>query len=177
MRDLLRNGYKSMKRPSGHDISENFSRDNGAAIPPNLIALANTESNSEYLRYCKKHGLKPHPARFPAGLPEFFVRMLTDADDLVYDPFGGSCVTGEVCERLQRNWVCSELSENYLKAAIGRFITPPAPVQSTIYPTLNPDHEDYHYKIFMPGLMWNGHHAEPLATDGGKNGRRKAKAK
>src|SRR5207245_4513363 len=33
-------------RPSGHDISENFSRDNGAAIPPNLIAIPNTESNS-----------------------------------------------------------------------------------------------------------------------------------
>ena len=33
-------------RPSGHDISDKFSSNNGAAIPPNLIAIANTESNS-----------------------------------------------------------------------------------------------------------------------------------
>lgn len=38
---------------------------NGAAIPPNLIALAHTESNSAHIRYCTERGLKPHPARFP----------------------------------------------------------------------------------------------------------------
>ena len=45
MRELLAKGYKAKLRPSGHDISEKFSIDNGAAIPPNLIAIANTESN------------------------------------------------------------------------------------------------------------------------------------
>jgi site-specific DNA-methyltransferase (cytosine-N4-specific) len=93
MRGLLRDGYRPMRRPSGHDISAKFARDNGAAIPPNLIALANTESNSAYLRHCKEHGIAPHPARFPAGIPEYFVRMLTDPGDLVVDPFAGSCVT------------------------------------------------------------------------------------
>jgi site-specific DNA-methyltransferase (cytosine-N4-specific) len=71
MRELLEKGYKAKKRPSGHDISEKFSIDNGAAIPPNLIAAPNTESNSQYLRYCKDHNIKPHPARYPAELPEF----------------------------------------------------------------------------------------------------------
>lgn len=173
MRDLLKNGYKAMKRPSGHDISDKFSTDNGAAIPPNLIALANTESNSGYLRYCKEKGLKAHPARFPAGLPEFFVRMLTDPGDTVYDPFGGSCVTGEVCERLQRQWVCSELSEEYLLGAIGRFVKPAPITQSTMYSMANAEDNANHYKIPVPGLMWNGVHGEPLARDGGKNGKRK----
>src|SRR3989304_6871115 len=95
MRDLLKNGYKAKLRPSGHDISEKFSTDNKAAIPPNLIALANTESNSYYLRYCREHALSPHPARFPSEIPEYFIRMLTDPGDLVVDPFAGSCVTGE----------------------------------------------------------------------------------
>ncbi len=117
MRGLLKNGYRAKLRPSGHDISEKFSIDNGAAIPPNLIAIPHTESNSYYLRYCKEKGLEPHPARFPAELPEYFVRMLTDPGDLVVDPFGGSCVTGEVCERLDRGWVCSELVEDDLKGA------------------------------------------------------------
>ena len=46
--------------------------------------------------------LPVHPARFPADLPEYFVRMLTDPGDIVVDPFGGSCVTGEVCQRLRK---------------------------------------------------------------------------
>ena len=91
MKGLLKNGYKAKLRPSGHDISGKFAIDNGAAIPPNLIAIPNTESNSYYLRYCAEHGLSPHPARFPAALPEYFIRMLTDPGDLVVDPFGGSC--------------------------------------------------------------------------------------
>ena len=57
MRLLLRNGCKARKRPSGHDISTKFSRDNRAAIPPNLIAIAHTDSNSHYLRYCKDNGI------------------------------------------------------------------------------------------------------------------------
>ena len=99
MKDLLVNGYKPQMRPSGHDISNKFQNDNGGAIPPNLIAVAHTESNSAYIRYCAEKNLKPHPARFPSEIPEFFIRMLTDVDDLVVDPFAGSCVTGETAER------------------------------------------------------------------------------
>src|SRR5207248_9319922 len=77
MRDLLKNGYDAKLRPSGHDISTKFNKDNGAAIPPNLIAIAHTDSNSKYLRYCIANKIKPNPARFPSELPEFFIRMLT----------------------------------------------------------------------------------------------------
>ena len=35
MKVLLAKGYKPMLRPSGHDISDCFGTDNGAAIPPN----------------------------------------------------------------------------------------------------------------------------------------------
>ncbi|MBI3379095.1 MAG: site-specific DNA-methyltransferase [Nitrospirae bacterium] len=43
MKELLVKGYKPKMRPSGHDISNKFGTDNGAAIPPNLLALAHTE--------------------------------------------------------------------------------------------------------------------------------------
>jgi site-specific DNA-methyltransferase (cytosine-N4-specific) len=121
MKKLLTNGYKAKLRPSGHDISENFSKDNQGAIPPNLLTLANTDSNSTYLRECRQRGLKPHPARFPHGLPEFFIRFLTDAGDLVVDPFAGSNITGEVAERLGRHWLAFELVEEYLLASTFRF--------------------------------------------------------
>lgn len=121
MRYLIRRGYKAKKRPSGHDISEAFQRDNGGAIPPNLLEIANTESNSYYLRRCKELGIKPHPARYPEALVQFFLDFLTDKNDLVVDPFGGSNVTGSVCERSGRRWLTCELRADYLDGSLARF--------------------------------------------------------
>jgi len=159
MKGLLKNGYRPKLRPSGHDISKKFSIDNGAAIPPNLIAIPNTESNSYYLRYCADRNLPVHPARFPAALPEFFVRMLTDEGDFVIDPFAGSCVTGEVCERVKRKWTCVELVEDYLKGAIGRFQKIADGIKVT---------EETAYKAYHPAILWNSQEDEPLPTDGGQ---------
>lgn len=178
MKNLLNNGYTPGVRPSGHDISNRFQTDNGGAIPPNLLALANTESQSSYLRYCKSNNINPHPARFPAELPEFFVRMLTDKGDLVVDPFAGSCVTGEVCERLGREWICSELREDYLKGAKGRFIAPEPAAKDEAPPTSNgrratrttPDAADTssYYKLPRPGLLWDETTTGRLDPSGGK---------
>lgn len=126
MLDLLKNGYTAKLRPSGHDISDKFQRHNGGAVPPNLLAVANTESNGRYQDYCRENNLEIHPARFPAKLPEYFIRMLTNTGDRVLDPFAGSCVTGMVAENLRRKWVCVELSESYLRGAVGRFQGPAA---------------------------------------------------
>ena len=121
MKKLLQNGYRPKLRPSGHDISGKFLREHEGAIPPNLLRLANTDSNSTYLRECRRRGIKPHPARFPHGIPEFFIKFLTDPGDLVVDPFAGSNVTGEVAERLERHWLAFELIEEYLEASKFRF--------------------------------------------------------
>ncbi|AFY49466.1 DNA modification methylase [Nostoc sp. PCC 7524] len=121
MEKLLKNGYKAKIRPSGHDISDKFQKDNQGAIPPNLIELANTESNSAYLRRCKAAGIKPHPARFPQGFAEFFIKFLTDEGDLVLDPFAGSNTTGFVAETLQRRWISLEINEDYVLGSRYRF--------------------------------------------------------
>ena len=169
MRDLLKNGYRAKKRPSGHEISEKFSVDNGAAIPPNLIAIANTESNSYYLRYCSKKGIPPHPARFPAELPEFFIRMLTNPGDLVIDPFAGSCVTGEVAERLQRKWLCCEMVEDYLRGGLARFHRRRCDEQKTFFPRPNSNGKRVSYSLFHPAAIWDEFSDEPLAEDGGQS--------
>lgn len=168
MIELLEKGYKAKKRPSGHDISKSFSKNNGAAIPPNLIGIPNTESNSRYLRYCQEKGIKPHPARFPSELPEYFIRMLTDPGDLVIDPFAGSCVTGEVCERLGRRWVCGELVEDYLQAALGRFQqTRPLDCQNG-REKMDPTDPENYYRVARPDILWNGDNGVALPEDGGK---------
>lgn len=125
MKQLLKTGYKAQKRPSGHDISEKFQKDNQGAIPPNLLEIANTESNSAYLRSCKSAGIKTHPARFPQGFAEFFIKFLTDEDDMVLDPFAGSNTTGFVAETLQRRWISFEINEDYVVGSRYRFSQPP----------------------------------------------------
>ncbi len=165
MKELLVKGYKPKMRPSGHDISNKFGTDNGAAIPPNLLALAHTESNSLYIRYCRDHEIKPHPARFPVDLPEYFIRMLTDAQDLVVDPFAGSCVTGEAAEKTNRKWICCELVPEYVKGALGRF----KPGRRAEYrtPKVTAGQVENFYRAFKPGLMWNGAYEALLPKDGG----------
>ena len=124
MKKLLENPddyYKPKERPSGHNIGSNFS-DNGGAIPPNLLQIPNSESNSNYLSHCKKTGLKGHPARFPAKLPEFFIKYLTDEGDFVVDIFGGSNTTGYVAESLKRKWVSIELDKSYAAISSFRFL-------------------------------------------------------
>ena len=161
MLDLLENGYQTKVRPSGHDISDKFRADNGGAIPPNLLAIPNTESNSQYLRYCRSRNIKPHPARFPARLPEYFIRMLTDQGDSVFDPFGGSCVTGEVCERHKRFWTCCEIIEEYVEGAIGRFCSGEEDFEMSDEPTA--------YTIYSPAELWKRNSdEEKLPEDGGR---------
>lgn len=113
--------YSPKKRPSGHDISDKFGQDNGGAIPPNLLSIPNTESNSPYLRCCKLLGVSGHPARFPSKLPEFFIQFLTEEDDLVLDIFAGSNTTGAAAEQLNRHWIAFEQEHKYLAASVFRF--------------------------------------------------------
>jgi len=121
MKRLLRDGYEPAMRPSQHAISEHFQRDNGGAIPPNLLEVPNTRSQDEYLRLCRNAGLPIHPARFPRALPEFFIRFLTQPRELVVDPFAGSNVTGEVAEKLERRWISIEINGDYVAGSRLRF--------------------------------------------------------
>jgi DNA modification methylase len=160
MQKLLVNGYKAKKRPSGHDISRKFQSDNSGSIPPNLIALANTESNSQYQRYCRANNLPEHPARYPVGIPAFFIRMLTNPGDMVFDPFAGSCVTGEVAEKMARKWICCELLPEYVEGSKGRFIN----LENELInlPRKEP------YEIYAPNLTIIPEEDSPLLEDGGE---------
>jgi DNA modification methylase len=140
---LMQNGYKPRLRPSEHDISDQFGKNNNGAIPPNIvdglevegeeigepvlvptnvISASNTSSNDQYLRLCRQHDIKPHPARFPRPLPEFVIGLCTEEKDVVLDPFAGSNMTGYVAENMGRHWIALEQNEEYLKGASFRFV-------------------------------------------------------
>jgi DNA modification methylase len=61
-----------------------------------------------------------HPAIFPEKLVEDQIRTWTKAGDLVYDPFMGSGTTAKVAGMLERNWIGSEISEEYVELALKR---------------------------------------------------------
>jgi DNA modification methylase len=123
MKQLLeRQTYNAGLRPSEHIISaKGFLRDNGGAIAPNLLQVSNTHSNGGYLKFCKDSQLRPHPARMPEAIPEFFIRFLTEPGGLVLDPFAGSNTTGITAEKLGRRWISFEADRSYATASVSRF--------------------------------------------------------
>jgi DNA modification methylase len=120
---LERGNYNAGRRPSQHNINEkSFLRNNGGAIPSNVLTFSNTTNSDNYLVYCKRLGLEPHPARMPIGLADFFIRFLTSPRNLVFDPFGGSNVTGAAAEALKRRWISLEANGEYIRGSQGRFV-------------------------------------------------------
>jgi site-specific DNA-methyltransferase (cytosine-N4-specific) len=122
MKRLIEKGTNHTWRPSGHHITAKFAQDKGGSIPPNLIQCGNNESNSAYIKTSKKLKRKIHPARFPAELPRFFIKFLTDPGDLVLDPFAGSNTTGAVAQELDRRWIAMEKSLDYVEDSKLRFL-------------------------------------------------------
>lgn len=94
--------------------------------------------------------------------------MLTDEKDLVVDPFAGSCVTGEVCERLNRRWCCIELLEEYLEGAVGRF-QKDSLVNGRFNGKSSEEDPSNYYRVPRPGILWNGSTGNPLPADGGES--------
>lgn len=121
MRRLIKRGVKNAVRPSGHAIKGSFAADKGGSIPPNIIECGNNESNSYYIKESKRRGHKIHPARFPAALPSFFIKFLTNPGEQVLDPFAGSNTTGFVAESLGRRWVAVEMDRTYAEDSALRF--------------------------------------------------------
>ncbi len=132
MRKLHERGsYNHGKRSSEHSIGEtSFLTDNGGSIAhnfleiesldpnrevrlPNALSMANTSSNDYFLRACRERGVAAHPARMQVGLAEMFIQFLTDVNDLVLDPFGGSNTTGFAAEKNKRRWISIEMQEKY----------------------------------------------------------------
>jgi DNA modification methylase len=128
---LNRRGLRETVRPSGHVINKSWDKiKSEGSIPPNvfeeeiaddMLKFGNNAANDPYTLKCKEAGLGIHPARFPSTIPTFFIKMLTEAGDLVVDPFAGSNTTGAAAEKLLRRWIGIDAIAEYLEGSKFRF--------------------------------------------------------
>ena len=81
----------------------------GIARPGNVIRL---NGNNEVWN---------HPAMFPIGLPEFFIRLTTEKNDTVLDPFLGSGSTLIAAEKTGRICYGIDLKPEYIDIVIARW--------------------------------------------------------
>ena len=75
------------------------------------------------LQLLSEHGAirSLHPATFPVGLPSEYIQAMTDAGDIVIEPFCGSGTTLIACEQTDRACYCMELEPKYVDVIIGRW--------------------------------------------------------
>ncbi len=73
--------------------------------PTNVLHMA-TECNN-----------RNHSAVFPEKLPAWFIKLFTDRDDWVLDPFSGSGTTNRIAQKLGRNSIGIEIMTDYVEMA------------------------------------------------------------
>jgi site-specific DNA-methyltransferase (adenine-specific) len=89
------------------------------AYPTNVVTiedpkwLENDLIFENVIEMATECGNKGHSAAYPIGLPEWFIKLFSDPDDLVLDPFGGSGTTALAARNLGRRFCILEiLDEN-----------------------------------------------------------------
>jgi site-specific DNA-methyltransferase (adenine-specific) len=68
-------------------------------------------------RHQVERGNKEHPTQKPLSLIVELLKDFSNKGELIYDPFMGSGTTAVACERLNREWIGSEISEEYCEIA------------------------------------------------------------
>ena len=92
---------------SGSGFGKNISNwlKRSMVYPTNVLQFATVCNN------------KNHSAAFPEALPEWFIKLFTQENDWVLDPFLGSGTTSEVAQRMMRNSIGIELMPEYVEMA------------------------------------------------------------
>lgn len=94
------------KSKYGKNIANWVGRDK--AYPSNVLHLSTECAN------------KNHSAVFPVALPEWFIKLFTDKNDVVLDPFAGSGTTGVAAFLLDRNYILMDNNSEFCKLAVER---------------------------------------------------------
>ncbi|MCX6640730.1 MAG: site-specific DNA-methyltransferase [bacterium] len=103
LKSLGKNDVVRFNSQAGSGFGKNIANwlDRDLAYPTNVLHFATECSN------------KNHSAAFPIALPEWFIKLFTQENDWVLDPFVGSGTTCEAAQKLGRNSVGIDIMEEY----------------------------------------------------------------
>ena len=101
-RKRLAHNYVSVNEPSGQGRKRVQAGPD--MVRPSTLLLLEPEFSPNPTR---------HPTRFPVQLPLFFIKLLTQPGQLVFDPFAGTCTTAVAAEILNRYWLVTELNKKF----------------------------------------------------------------
>ncbi|MEE8058400.1 MAG: DNA methyltransferase [Pseudomonadales bacterium] len=91
-------------------------------IPRNVLSYPhNCQDQSAYKQSARFAGLEAHGAPYPLALVKFLIEFMTEKNDLVVDPFGGSMTTAKAAEITNRRWISSEIIHEYVVGGATRF--------------------------------------------------------
>ena len=96
------------------------------AVKGNSKWTFNKPDNVPYLKPVVKSSVVPggkkriHPTQKNLGTFEELIKIHSNVNDLVFDPFSGSGTTALACKNLGRNFIGSEIDKNYYEKALKR---------------------------------------------------------
>ena len=103
-----------------------FGNKTTGSVPKNVLEFGHSCADQrEYKKSARAAGLPAHGAPMPLKLASFLVEFLSEPEDLVVDPFGGSFTTAKAAERLGRRWISTECMAEYVLGAASRFESAP----------------------------------------------------
>ena len=115
----LKNLSETDKRRDNSKVNSGFGKNvsnwlnRTMAYPSNVLHAASETSN------------KNHSAAFPITLPQFFIRLFSQENDLILDPFLGSGTTAVAAKRLGRHYLGIETVAGYIELAEKALQNPP----------------------------------------------------
>ena len=115
---------------------------------------------TEFPRVCGSFAERQswHPCQIPESLLARIIRVCTNADDLVMDPFAGSGTTLAVAKKLSRDYFGIELSKKYVEGIVDRL--------AEILPLQNEISQDENWSDQLIQYLKNAYrdYAVPVAT-------------
>ena len=99
-----------------------FSNLTAGRIHRNVVAIGHSCADQRlYKHNARAAGLPVHGAAMPLKLADFFIRLLSEPEELVVDPFGGSFTTARAAESLGRRWISTDNMLEYVLGGALRF--------------------------------------------------------
>lgn len=108
-----------LKKLSTNDVVR-FNSQVGSGFGKNIANWVGREMAypTNVLHLATECGNRNHSAAFPKELPSWFIKLFTEEDDVVLDPFAGSGTTCMAAYELGRNYIGIEIKEEYYQQAL-----------------------------------------------------------